>query len=319
MKMTKNDYLELLGEVLRQNSVSGEERLEILEDYEELYDGYKELGMSDKEIKEKLGSPYNVFASLKGTMRYEKRITKPKEKFIAVSPFIALLIFFIFGFGYDLWHPTWLVFFLIPMSAIVFSMKEGIWSLMTALSPFIATAFFILFGYYTGVYNPTWMIFLLILVFAFLTMDEKRKYLYLALLLISSALYLWIGVTYKVYGISLLLFLPLIVLLTYYGHVEVKLIGTYRKPIGYVIIATIVVYFLGGYLYDLWDVLWLVFLIIPVVAIYIGEKGRSKYLAMTPFVSVTIFFLLGYFLDLWQFSWLAFLLIPVVAILIGDE
>ncbi|MGS0973544.1 MAG: DUF1700 domain-containing protein [Candidatus Izemoplasmataceae bacterium] len=317
--MKKKGYLDLLEEVLRQNSVSVEECRDILEDYEELYDGYLERGMSDEEIKEKLGSPYNVVASLKGTMHYEKKITKPKEKFIAVSPFIALLIFFIFGFGYDIWHPTWLVFFLIPMSAIVFSMKEGIWHLMTAISPFIATAFFILFGFYTGVYNPTWMVFLLILVFAFLTMNDKRKYLYLGLLLVSSALYLWIGLAYEVYGISLLLFLPLLAVLSYYGHVEVKLIGSYRKPIGYVVITTLVVYFLGGYFYDLWDVLWLVFLTIPVVAIYIGEKGRSRYIAMTPFVSVTIFFLLGYFLDLWQFSWLAFLLIPIVAILIGDE
>ena len=317
--MNKHEYLDLLEDVLRQNKVNSEEVYEILEDYKELYDGYLDRGMTDKEIKEKLGSPYNVVASLKGSMRYEKRPTKLSEKLIAISPFVALIVFFIFGFSYDLWHPAWLVFFLIPVSAIVFSMKENIWSVMTALSPFIAVSFFILYGHYTGVYHPTWMIFLIILGFAFLTMEEKRKYLYLALLVLASGGYLWIGYTSGVYGLSLLLFLPLLVTLIYYGHVEIKVIGDYRSPVGVVAIISIIIYVIGGHFFDLWGVLWLIFFAIPVTAIILGEKGKKKYISIAPFVSVTIFFLLGYFFDLWEFSWLAFLLVPMVGIFFGDE
>jgi len=314
----KKEYLELLEDVLTQNNVSTLERKEILEDYEELYDGYLERGMTDSEIKKKLGSPFNVVAALKGSMSYEKKANKPSEKFIAVSPFLALLIFFVFGFGYDLWHPSWLVFFLIPMSAIVLSMKDGLFTMLTAITPFLATTFFILYGYYTGIYHPTWMVYLLILFFAFLSMKETRKYLYLALLLVASALYLWIGLTYEVYGISLLFYAPLLAVLIYYGQIEVRIIGDYKSPIGYVALASILVFVLGGYFFDLWSVLWLVFLLIPVVAIWMGEVGKSKYIAIAPFVAVTIFFLVGYYGDLWEFSWMAFLLIPVVAILVGD-
>src|SRR6056297_680778 len=217
----KRDYLDLLEDVLQQNEVSVSERKEILEDYAELYEGYQERGMDDQEIKKKLGSPFNVVAALKGSMSYEKKPTKPSEKFIAVSPFIALLIFFIFGFGYDVWHPTWLVFFLIPMSAILLSVKEGFWTTLTAISPFIATSFFILYGYYTGVYHPVWMVFLIIPAFGFMTIKEPRKYVYLLLLVLSSLVYLWIGLTYDVYGLSVLVFVPLLSLLAYYGHIEI--------------------------------------------------------------------------------------------------
>lgn len=317
--MKKREYLDLLEDVLKQNSVSSDELYDILEDYQELYDGYLERGMTDAEVQEKLGSPYNVVASLKGSMRYERKPTSGGQKFIAISPFLALIAFFILGFGYDLWHPAWLVFLLIPVSAITLSMKENIWSIMTALSPFIALIFFMLYGYYTGVYHPTWLIFLIILFFSFLTMEEKRKYLYLALLVLASGAYLWIGATTGVYSLSLLVFVPLLVALIYYGHVEVTFIGDYRSPVGVVAILSIIVYFVGGYFFDLWGVLWLVFFAVPITAIILGEVGKKKYIAIAPFVSVTIFFLLGYFYDLWEFSWLAFLLVPMVAIFLGDE
>jgi hypothetical protein len=231
-----------------------------------------------------------------------------------------LIVFFVFGFMYDLWHPTWLVFFIVPLSAIILSAKENFWTTLTAISPFIATIFFMLYGYYTGVYHPTWMVFFLILLFSFMTIKETRKYLYIALLLIGSFVYLWIGLTYQVYDISLLVYLPLVVLLVIYGDIEVTFsVSKMSKPIGYVVILTLIVYFLSGYLFGLWDIMWLIFLLVPVAAIYVGEKSKSKYIAMTPFFATAIFYLLGYLFDVWSLSWMAFLLIPMVAILIGDE
>jgi len=312
--MKKNEYLELLEEVLRQNHVEEREVQVIVEDYEELYDGYLERQMSDVEIKKKLGSPFDVVATLRGSMKYKKSASKPYEKFIAVSPFLALIVFFVFGFMYDVWHPTWLVFFIIPLSAIVFSVKEGFWTILTSISPFVATSFFILYGYITDVYHPTWMVFLVILFCAFMVMKETRKYLYIGLLLFASLVYLWIGLTYQEYSISLFVFLPLLIALVYFDDLEIRF--NLSKPIGYVLLFTLVVYFLGGYFYDLWDVLWLVFLMVPVINLF--EKRRSKYIAMTPFVSVSIFYLIGYFFGAWALSWMAFLLIPIAAILLGD-
>jgi len=319
--MRKKEYLDLLEEVLSQNDVDEQEINVILEDYEELYDGYLERGMTDGEIKEKLGSPFDVVASLKGSMRYKKTYPdKTHEKWIAISPFIALIVFFVLGFMYDLWHPTWLVFFIVPLSGILFSAKSSIWSTLTAISPFIATIFFMLYGYYTGVYHPTWMVFLIIVLFSFMSIKEATKYLYIGFLVIGSLLYLWIGLTYQVYDISLLVFLPLVIVLIIFGDLEVTFhVPKVLKPMGYVVVFTLLIYFLSGYLYGLWNVMWLIFFLVPLTAIYIGEKSKSKYIAMTPFFATTIFFLLGYLFDLWSISWMAFLLIPMVAILIGDD
>ena len=49
--MRKKEYLTLLEEVLKQNDVDRQEMHVILEDYEELYDGYLERDMSDTEMR----------------------------------------------------------------------------------------------------------------------------------------------------------------------------------------------------------------------------------------------------------------------------
>lgn len=315
--MKKEEYLTLLENVLKQNDVEKDERSVIVEDYEELYEGYLESGLTNSEIKKKLGTPYNVVKELKGSMRYKAYPNNQQEKVIAISPFFALVVFFLLGFMYDAWHPAWLVFFIIPISAIVLSIKDGIWHLLTAISPFITTAFFLLYGYYKGVYHPTWLIFLLILFFAFMTMKESRKYLYIALLVVGTGVYLWIGLTYQVYDRSLIVFLPLLVALVSYGHVEI--IFNFQKPLVYVTLGCLLIYFLSGYFFDLWKVMWLIFFLIPMTAIYLDEKGKSRYIALSPFIAITIFYLLGFYADLWSVSWLAFLLIPVTAILLGEE
>lgn len=313
----KEEYLSLLKEVLDQNDFNEEEAADILSDYEELYSGYLEREMDDAEIKKKLGSPFDVVAALKGSMKYTKKPETGGEKWVAVSPFVSLIAFFILGFLYDLWHPGWLVFLLIPVSAISLSFTQNAWGKITALSPFFATAFFMIYGYIEGVYHPTWMVFLLILLFAYLSMKEPRKYAYIASLLVGSAVYLWIGLAYGVYDYSLFAFLPLIILGIYFGEIKVEFF--FPRPIGYIAIFAIFVYILSGYLFGLWGIMWLIFFLIPFSAVYLNGDGKSRYIGMTPFISFVIFFLLGYYLGIWHLSWMAFLLIPVTAILIGDE
>ncbi|MFW6319660.1 MAG: hypothetical protein ACOC1L_05695 [Bacillota bacterium] len=315
--MKKEEYLTLLEDVLKQNDVEENERTVIVEDYEELYEGYLESGLTNSDITKKLGTPYNVVKELKGIMRYRKYPNSPHEKVIAISPFIALVVFFLLGFMYNAWHPAWLAFFIVPVSAILLTDKEGIWKTCTAVSPFIITTIYLLYGHYKGVYHPTWLIFLFIMLFGFMTMKESRKYLYIALLVIGTGIYLWIGLLYHVYDISLLAFLPLLVALVYYGHVEI--IFNFQKPIVYVALGSLIVYFLSGYFFDLWKVMWLIFFLIPIMAIHIDEKGKSKYIAISPFIAVTIFYLLGFYADLWSVSWLAFLLIPVTAIVLESD
>ncbi len=41
------------------------------------------------------------------------------KKVTAVTPILAILTFLILGFCFDKWHPGWLVFFLVPIVAII--------------------------------------------------------------------------------------------------------------------------------------------------------------------------------------------------------
>lgn len=51
----------------------------------------------------------------------EKKTKKSKiaRKISAVTPLLSVLAFLILGFCFDLWHPSWLIFFLIPITAII--------------------------------------------------------------------------------------------------------------------------------------------------------------------------------------------------------
>ncbi len=142
----------------------------IIKDYEELFDDYLAQGISEVEVISKLGDPKDIVRALieenKKIMPNLKKseVTLPRrngEMFISASPIIAVIIYFLLGFLLKAWHPGWLIFFIIPMSAIIFTpYRRG---KLSALSPFIAVTIFILLGTYVKHgYTYGWIVFLLI-------------------------------------------------------------------------------------------------------------------------------------------------------------
>ncbi len=69
---------------------------------------------------------------------------------------------------------------------------------------------------------------------------------------------------------------------------------------------------------NLWHPGWMVFLLIPVVAIII-EMGKNKeqYIltALSPFVAFTFFLLFGFLKGIWNPTWLIFIIIPMLGII----
>ncbi len=132
---------------------SDQDTAAIIKDYEELFADYLKSGLSEVEVISKLGDPKDIVRALieenKKVMPTLKKskVTLPRhggEKLIAVAPLFAVLIFFLLGFIFDAWHPGWLVFFIIPVSAILFSPYRK--DKMTAISPFLVVTLFILLG-----------------------------------------------------------------------------------------------------------------------------------------------------------------------------
>ncbi len=372
----KDKYLEDLRERLEDCDATASEINDILEDYSEMLDDAIGKNMSEEEIYSLIGTPKQVVKELKDQLNkddddydYEndKAYNHNKNKIVALMPFISVIIFFILGFVGGLWHPGWLVFLLIPMTAIIVNafnrrFLEG----LVALSPFIATISYLGIGFLTGIWHPTWLIFLIIPILGIFTGARKMTFLELLTALspfIVSITYFLIGYIYGVWHPTWLLFLliPIIGILNekniwkllamefsiiaaagIYLYIGYELgIWNYSAfvfliPIGmaqlilenkpwhidnenrylfYITLILIVVYFVFGFTLDTWAYLWMIFLLVPMLAIFKNAKDKNMIVALMPFISVIIFFTLGYFFGWWEYSWIAFFLIPVTAII----
>ena len=92
-----------------------------------------------------------------------------KSKIVASSPIICLIIFLLLGFCFGLWHPGWMVFFLIPILPIILYNKKII-----VTYPTICTIIYLVMGFVFGLWHPGWIIFLTIPVVSIFTSGNKK-------------------------------------------------------------------------------------------------------------------------------------------------
>lgn len=358
----KDRYLNQLEDLLLGYRMSEEERQDILDDYESMYDNYSDLGMSDEQIVEKLGAPDTIIGALtegvrrvndesEVTARHGKWIaispfvalviffvsglqfelwqyawmafliipvmaialTAGKDKYVALSPFLAVVVFVVLGFEYQWWHPAWLVFLVIPMVAITQSKSEMSWlEYLSAISIFFLIPVYVLYFGARGEWDPGWLILLGTPVIAVLNEKRPLRILIWEVLILGGALgYLLLRQQWS-WESSLLAFAPLLAYATWQDES-----GLWRmsKPFRYLVLATGAIYVTLGFTLDLWGFAWLVFLAIPMYAIWTETKSPERIIALTPFVATILFFTIGWFLGGWVYAWLVFLAIPVVAIL----
>ena len=80
-------------------------------------------------------------------------------------PLVVVIVYLIFGFAGDIWHPSWLVFLLIPIyyhlaGALEIRSKKA--RLLAMPVPEVILLVYLLLGFLGGLWNPSWVIFLLI-------------------------------------------------------------------------------------------------------------------------------------------------------------
>lgn len=74
---------------------------------------------------------------------------------------IALLIYVSIGVVYNIWHPTWLIFLLIPLSGgIAAAIRHENWKLIPY--PILVTAIYLSLGFIYQAWHPAWVLFLTI-------------------------------------------------------------------------------------------------------------------------------------------------------------
>lgn len=368
----KQDYLEKLKKILDGLDMNKTEREDILSDYTSMYEDGLEKGMDDQAIIDMLGTPeavvdalsdeyhpiqkkhyggklialmpfisviaffilgfgfgkwhpgWLVFLLIPVTAIVVDAFNKPYVHFLtALSPFFAVVIYLAVGFGFNIWHPTWLIFFIVPMIAIINGIRESvkrngkknIWGELTGITVFLSLIVFVLLGTYWSFWNPGWLVLLLIPIAGIMNEPNvKKRIVLIGSILVAAGFYLYVGYELNnwLFG-SLGFLLPLGVgILT--NDIQIS-IGKGSLLIKATILLTLFVYFGCGILWSTWGYLWMVFLLIPMVAIISEKKGKNKLVALSPFIAVMLFFSLGYFFNLWTVSWLAFLMIPILAIL----
>ena len=314
----KDNYLIELRELLNNYKMKDTEKDEIITDYSDMYDGYYEKGMMDDEIVKKLGSPRSIIRDLtEGFGKVEKPLPGG-EKIIALTPFIALITFFILGFGFDLWHLGWIVFIIIPITAIIVEMgKTRNEHITTALSPFFATLIYLYFGFYHDLWHPGWVIFIIIPVLG--VWNNRRTLTFLDLIVSLSPFLAVIG--YVILGLNgywaegwvVFLVIPML------GALNEK--NIFKLLFWELLfIGGIIGYLYVGYVYpDMWA--YGLFAFTPVIIfgvltgnIQIGIKEMPYNYRLVTIISTVAFLLLGFIFDLWGVAWLAFLAIPVYAI-----
>jgi hypothetical protein len=318
--MNKNEFLFKLRDYLEDYDVVKQNIDEIIEDYEGIIEEAKENGEDEDSIVTRLGYPKEIARSLRS---HEKRVKKQdNSKYIALSPFVATIIYFILGFQYDAWHPGWLVFLIIPVAGVVFAGGMNLRTLLTALSPFFATLVYLYLGFMENIWHPSWIIFFIIPAFGVLNEKNISKriggfflftgfpLLYLYLELIDFSSYNW--VVFVVMGI----------IGFFMGYVQLGININDEKQsreVKVFLLLIAVAYVLMGYFFSLWHPGWLIFLLVPVYFMRKEDKNNKiPFVAYSPFIAVALFILIGEFYS-YSMSWLVFFIIPIAGVLEGTK
>ncbi|QMS84546.1 DUF1700 domain-containing protein [Candidatus Xianfuyuplasma coldseepsis] len=321
----KDQYLNRLKTLLSEYVMDEQEMADILQDYDEMYDNYKDYGMQDNEIEDKLGSPEKIIGDLtdgyiKKVQIKEQKQESKRTKIIAISPFVALVLFFVGGFGFGWWAYSWTAFLLIPMVAIISEMAGQDKHVFVALSPFIALIGFGILGFGYELWHPGWLIFLIIPVIA-ITTDAKGMSFLEYLTAISTFIALPIYFLYFgpqdmwVPGWLIFLMIPIIGALNETNKLRMFILE-------FLIIGGAVAYVYIGETYQAYD--WALLAFVP-IAVYGLFSTENKFFDMPREYRLLVLVLaagyvaaglIGNLIDynLWGYAWLLFLLIPVYAI-----
>lgn len=107
----------------------------------------------------------------------EKKLSAGQRAILAIvggsASLIITLIYLIVGFCFDLWHPTWILFMMIP---VVASFADAIVKkdVKHFAYPVLVAAIYVLTGLLTDLWHPLWVLFLTIPVY-YIIIDAVNK------------------------------------------------------------------------------------------------------------------------------------------------
>ena len=344
--MTKELFILRLTEALEDSDLTRNEQHSILEDYTALIDEAHSHQEDLTAFIKALGSPHKIVRELEQTMGQDD---DNDDKLVALSPFIAVILFFLLGFSLNAWHPGWLVFFLVPITAIATS-EKGI-DRLAPITIFFITIAYILIGTYTNLWHPFWALFILIPAIIMLTQNKlnvivitvnnhprtalppspKRvrgvaSYTVLSVIAYLLGILLW---DVNALFLSAVFAPPVIVILILSVKQNLHAwhaLNDAQRTAALSILGLSGLITLGyiafGLTTALWHPTWVIFMLIPITVLGFQKWRFNKTIELvsfTPFLAVMAFFILGEFFNLYHLAWLVFFIIPISGILFSHN
>ena len=92
-----------------------------------------------------------------------------RNRIVAATPLMCLIVYLFVGFYWNIWHPTWTIFFMIPAMPILLGLQK-----IKINYPTFCLIAYILLGIFVDLWHPGWLIFFTIPVFYILFPVRKE-------------------------------------------------------------------------------------------------------------------------------------------------
>lgn len=313
-------YLESLKERLLDYQIDETLLLKILSDYKEKISKINEDDF-DALVK-KLGDPREEINKIVIEYKLKLKENEGKETntIIAMVPFISLVIYMVLGFGFDLWHPGWLVFIIIPLLALAFTVfYDNLIAGIIAISPFVIIISYFFVGFYYGIWHPTWLVFLLlplIGVFSNYKSMSLKSFLFVVSPFVALIAYMFLGSFLHIWSRGWVIFLLVPMTGVLQENNSKRLLIYELSLLLAIIVGIITPYFTSSWGYSFFG------LLIPAfVFIGYGEDSIIKFTKETiidwlVFLTLaSIFLIIGILYNAWGYIWMVLLIFPAYEII----
>lgn len=145
----------------------------------ELYIGRNGIYASDFVKQEQVHIKDTAYIAINGqdyTFKEARKKWGHKNHHAAQFPItmIAILVYITIGIFYNIWHPTWLIFLLIPISSgIAAAIQQKDWKLLPY--PVLIAAIFLTLGFLYKAWHPAWVLFLTIPLYYSLIRNFRQR------------------------------------------------------------------------------------------------------------------------------------------------
>lgn len=264
-------FLKSLEKTLETFKMSEKERIRIHTHYKDLIAQARDEGRSDDEILLMVGAPQKIIRSLELDYERKKRIPFT-DPLIRLSPLFALAAYLYLGITAGVWHPTWLIFFLVPLFVMAIEMaNDRDRHILTALLPLVSLLFFLWAGFAWQRWHPAWLVFLTVPAAAVINSRDafKRTTLFYLVMvsLFSPAVFFLTGFLSGVHHPTWMILL----LIPYFSFLQIG-----HRRLRYLACASLILsaaaYLALGYQLGYWESGLLIFLMVPLAMI----MGRAK-------------------------------------------